>query len=296
MFSAAYLFLDSERSDECIDFTMIITSRNNASISNFGGGFRWKSEYPWCIIEEINLENKNTLYYFGYIFPADKTAVYYTHIFKCTTCLKCVAMKLVSSVDIFSVLIKIKCCINAFCCVISSSFLSDRILNEELMANYYNTLRTKKRSSIVNDAPERHMFDVHLIIGDNSRPVETVNTMLEYYLLGLPTVLILRFQMVKYNQLTSLINLKHATSFSSSVIALRSYLIYVEFEVNLRLVCAIHQLYSNGNETQKKISSNTRRLSALFSTTEFKRFTILVGGYLIGRHEFKNFSKIQTWC
>ncbi|KAE9532775.1 hypothetical protein AGLY_009856 [Aphis glycines] len=30
---------------------MIITSRNNASISNFGGGFRWKSEYPWCIKE-----------------------------------------------------------------------------------------------------------------------------------------------------------------------------------------------------------------------------------------------------
>ncbi|KAF0772934.1 Uncharacterized protein FWK35_00004258, partial [Aphis craccivora] len=28
--------LDSERSNECIDFTMIITSRNNASISNFG--------------------------------------------------------------------------------------------------------------------------------------------------------------------------------------------------------------------------------------------------------------------
>ncbi|KAE9540688.1 hypothetical protein AGLY_003933, partial [Aphis glycines] len=26
-----------------------ITSRNNASISNFGGGFQWKSEYPWCI-------------------------------------------------------------------------------------------------------------------------------------------------------------------------------------------------------------------------------------------------------
>ncbi|KAE9532625.1 hypothetical protein AGLY_009706 [Aphis glycines] len=42
---------DYERSDECIDFTMIITSRNNASISNFGGGFRWKSEYPWYIIE-----------------------------------------------------------------------------------------------------------------------------------------------------------------------------------------------------------------------------------------------------
>ena len=52
--------LDSERSDECIDFTMmcvffvsvyIITSRNNAPISNYGGGFRCKSEYPWCIIE-----------------------------------------------------------------------------------------------------------------------------------------------------------------------------------------------------------------------------------------------------
>ncbi|KAF0687265.1 Uncharacterized protein FWK35_00034332 [Aphis craccivora] len=28
-----------------------ITSRNNASISIFGGSFRWKSEYPWCIIE-----------------------------------------------------------------------------------------------------------------------------------------------------------------------------------------------------------------------------------------------------
>ncbi|KAF0752937.1 Uncharacterized protein FWK35_00014501, partial [Aphis craccivora] len=42
-------FLDSERSEECIDFTMMcilnevmnhITSRNNAAISNFGGGFR----------------------------------------------------------------------------------------------------------------------------------------------------------------------------------------------------------------------------------------------------------------
>ncbi|KAF0755730.1 Uncharacterized protein FWK35_00033906 [Aphis craccivora] len=44
-------FLDSERSDECIDFTMIITIRNNAPISNYGGGFQCKSEYPWCIIE-----------------------------------------------------------------------------------------------------------------------------------------------------------------------------------------------------------------------------------------------------
>ncbi|KAF0770831.1 Uncharacterized protein FWK35_00008324 [Aphis craccivora] len=38
------MILDSERSDECIDFTMIITSRNNAPISNFGGGFRCKSQ------------------------------------------------------------------------------------------------------------------------------------------------------------------------------------------------------------------------------------------------------------
>ncbi|KAF0763015.1 Uncharacterized protein FWK35_00014037 [Aphis craccivora] len=41
----------SERSDECIDFTMIITSRNNAPFLNFGGGFRCNSEHLWCIIE-----------------------------------------------------------------------------------------------------------------------------------------------------------------------------------------------------------------------------------------------------
>ncbi|KAF0761556.1 Uncharacterized protein FWK35_00009806 [Aphis craccivora] len=55
-----FSFTHSERSDECIDFTMIcfffvsvyiINSRNNAPISNFEGGFRCKSEYPWCIIE-----------------------------------------------------------------------------------------------------------------------------------------------------------------------------------------------------------------------------------------------------
>ncbi|KAF0748613.1 Uncharacterized protein FWK35_00020327 [Aphis craccivora] len=40
----------SERSDKCIEFTMNITSRNNAPISNFGGGFQCKIEYPWCII------------------------------------------------------------------------------------------------------------------------------------------------------------------------------------------------------------------------------------------------------
>ncbi|KAF0766267.1 Uncharacterized protein FWK35_00008399, partial [Aphis craccivora] len=43
--------LDSEWSDECIDyFTMVCVSvytrtcRNNASISNYGGGFRWQNE------------------------------------------------------------------------------------------------------------------------------------------------------------------------------------------------------------------------------------------------------------
>ncbi|KAF0769236.1 Uncharacterized protein FWK35_00004748, partial [Aphis craccivora] len=54
-----WIILDSERSEECIDFTMIITSRNNAPISNFGGGFRCKSEYPWCIIEFSKKIEKN---------------------------------------------------------------------------------------------------------------------------------------------------------------------------------------------------------------------------------------------
>ncbi|KAF0770712.1 Uncharacterized protein FWK35_00004737, partial [Aphis craccivora] len=58
------IVLDSKRSDECIDFKMMCvffcvsvyskTSRNNTQISNSGGGFRCKSEYPWCIIEVKN--------------------------------------------------------------------------------------------------------------------------------------------------------------------------------------------------------------------------------------------------
>ncbi|KAF0705175.1 Uncharacterized protein FWK35_00036983 [Aphis craccivora] len=28
-----------------------MTCRNNASISNFGSGFRLHSQYPWCIIQ-----------------------------------------------------------------------------------------------------------------------------------------------------------------------------------------------------------------------------------------------------
>ncbi|KAF0749451.1 Uncharacterized protein FWK35_00037128, partial [Aphis craccivora] len=37
----------------CVFFVSVYstTSRNNIPISNFGGGFRYKSEYPWCIIE-----------------------------------------------------------------------------------------------------------------------------------------------------------------------------------------------------------------------------------------------------
>ncbi|KAF0771716.1 Uncharacterized protein FWK35_00012215 [Aphis craccivora] len=39
----------------CVCFLFVsvhsITSRNNASILSFGGGFRWQSEYSWCIIE-----------------------------------------------------------------------------------------------------------------------------------------------------------------------------------------------------------------------------------------------------
>ncbi|KAE9532384.1 hypothetical protein AGLY_010007 [Aphis glycines] len=40
----------SDRIDNNFIFSLI-TSRNNAPISNYGGGFRCKSEYPWCIIK-----------------------------------------------------------------------------------------------------------------------------------------------------------------------------------------------------------------------------------------------------
>ncbi|KAE9524137.1 hypothetical protein AGLY_015502 [Aphis glycines] len=42
-----------------------ITCRNNASISNFGGGFRWKSEYPWCIIEVKMNDKPNVIVRFS---------------------------------------------------------------------------------------------------------------------------------------------------------------------------------------------------------------------------------------
>ncbi|KAF0760802.1 Uncharacterized protein FWK35_00022312 [Aphis craccivora] len=63
-----FLILYSERSDECIDFTVIITSRNNAAISNLGGGFRWKSEYLWCIIEIKNKHCQGQCYLFTFKF------------------------------------------------------------------------------------------------------------------------------------------------------------------------------------------------------------------------------------
>ncbi|KAF0751364.1 Uncharacterized protein FWK35_00018790 [Aphis craccivora] len=39
-----------------------ITSRNNAPISNFGGIFRCKREYPWCIIIEVKSKYFPTVY------------------------------------------------------------------------------------------------------------------------------------------------------------------------------------------------------------------------------------------
>ncbi|KAF0759479.1 Uncharacterized protein FWK35_00013310 [Aphis craccivora] len=37
----------------CVFFVSVysIISRNNAPILNYRGGFRWKNEYSWCIIE-----------------------------------------------------------------------------------------------------------------------------------------------------------------------------------------------------------------------------------------------------
>ncbi|KAF0759534.1 Uncharacterized protein FWK35_00030372 [Aphis craccivora] len=74
LYSEKGCILDSERSDECIDFTMLCvfcvcvsvytrTCRNNSSISNFRGGFRWKSESCWCIIGEfLNAPGKTGIF------------------------------------------------------------------------------------------------------------------------------------------------------------------------------------------------------------------------------------------
>ncbi|KAF0759561.1 Uncharacterized protein FWK35_00028622 [Aphis craccivora] len=48
--------------DVCIFVSVYsITCRNNASVSNFVGGFRWKNEYPWCIIE-VKSEHSPTVF------------------------------------------------------------------------------------------------------------------------------------------------------------------------------------------------------------------------------------------
>ncbi|KAF0759111.1 Uncharacterized protein FWK35_00014763 [Aphis craccivora] len=67
---------DYERSGECIDFIMI---RNNAPILNFGGSFRWKSEYPWCIIEVKKKQKKKN---------DEKTAIFTQNQLNCKY-LKC---------------------------------------------------------------------------------------------------------------------------------------------------------------------------------------------------------------
>ncbi|KAE9545436.1 hypothetical protein AGLY_000979 [Aphis glycines] len=45
------------KGESLVMITDNITSRNNAPISNYGGGFRCKSEYPWCIMEFKFLRN-----------------------------------------------------------------------------------------------------------------------------------------------------------------------------------------------------------------------------------------------
>jgi len=74
----------------------------------------------------------------------------------------------------------------------------------------------------------------------------------------------------------------HVTSFSPSVIALRSSSIYVEVEGNLRLVCLIHlpnsvnKCTTLGHKKHKKMYSvNTWRLSILLSMAVFKMFMVV---------------------
>ncbi|KAE9545351.1 hypothetical protein AGLY_000894 [Aphis glycines] len=51
-------FDNSERSDECIDFTMIITSQNNAPISNYGGWFPIGKKLTFSNIFQNNREKQ----------------------------------------------------------------------------------------------------------------------------------------------------------------------------------------------------------------------------------------------
>ncbi|KAF0753178.1 Uncharacterized protein FWK35_00009258, partial [Aphis craccivora] len=62
----------SERSDECIDFTMNITSQNNASISKFGGNIRWQNDYSW----RIEVKNVNATIFVPEEIPSLLSVVY----------------------------------------------------------------------------------------------------------------------------------------------------------------------------------------------------------------------------
>ncbi|KAF0713166.1 Uncharacterized protein FWK35_00024538 [Aphis craccivora] len=60
------------------------TIRNNAPISNYGGGFRCKSEYPWCIIErnDNDLSSNDFKYFISRrylkILPVIEIGVFFT--------------------------------------------------------------------------------------------------------------------------------------------------------------------------------------------------------------------------
>ncbi|KAF0751087.1 Uncharacterized protein FWK35_00018972 [Aphis craccivora] len=79
-----FCFIDSERSEECIDFTMMcvfffvfvsvhsISSRNNAPISNYGGGFRCKTplelrmvQFCWTVLKKNYLIDENNVVIFN---------------------------------------------------------------------------------------------------------------------------------------------------------------------------------------------------------------------------------------
>ncbi|KAE9537964.1 hypothetical protein AGLY_005936 [Aphis glycines] len=65
---------------------MSITSRNNAPISNYGGGFRCKSEYPWCIIEFKFLRNLSKTRKFAILkiwYKTDKSSPFRIIIYSC---------------------------------------------------------------------------------------------------------------------------------------------------------------------------------------------------------------------
>ncbi|KAE9537404.1 hypothetical protein AGLY_006427 [Aphis glycines] len=72
--------MNSERSDKCIDFTMIITSRNNASISNFGDCFRCQNQIFTKSVENAKIcKIENTTLSFPSIIRTPFNNCYYIH-------------------------------------------------------------------------------------------------------------------------------------------------------------------------------------------------------------------------